>query len=90
MRRTKPFSTDDIRYASRPGSFLKGGKTPMLGKGDRTKTATADAAGDQTPAQTAQKSKNDLRYAKGGSKIPGFSVSLPAVGGHCAPIHKGR
>jgi hypothetical protein len=33
----------------------------MLGTGDRTKTAPADAAGPQTPGQTAQHSTERVR-----------------------------
>jgi hypothetical protein len=71
-------------------AFASGGQAKMLGKGDRTVTATQDAAGRQTPGQTTTKSKDNPRFTRGGPKIKGFSISLPAVGGHCAPIHKGR
>lgn len=40
----------------------------MLGRGDRTVTATEDAAGEQTPAITSQKSKSKQKFAEGGSQ----------------------
>jgi hypothetical protein len=39
----------------------------MFGRGDRTVTASADAAGEQTPAITSQKSKSNRKFAEGGS-----------------------
>jgi hypothetical protein len=30
------------------------------------------------------------KAARGGGKTTGYSLALPAVGGHCAPIRKGR
>jgi hypothetical protein len=90
MRRDRPFSVADIRYASRPGSFSKGGKTPMLGKGDRTMTATADSAGTQSPARTGQKSTDNRSAAKGGAPTHGRSVSMPAKPSRTAPAKAGR
>jgi hypothetical protein len=67
-------------------TFAEGGDTPMFGKGDRTVTDTKDAAGEQTPGQTAETSKNDPRYAEGGStKMFGFSPSVKATGGITGP-----
>jgi hypothetical protein len=72
-------------------SFAEGGATHMLGKGTRTRTATEDAAGEQTPGQTAMRSKDNLSRAKGGRRIDeGWGVALPAQPGCCAPIRKGR
>jgi hypothetical protein len=86
---TRPTPKKD--FAPRDTSaFARGGSTRMLGKGDRTTTATEDAAGRQTPGQTTTKSQDNPKFARGGKRIPGFSVSLPAQPGHCAPIHKGR
>jgi hypothetical protein len=66
--------------------FAEGGKTPMFGKGDRTVTATEDAAGEQTPGQTSSDSKNDPKYAEGGSeKMFSFHPSVKATGGITGP-----
>jgi hypothetical protein len=46
--------------ASRDKTFARGGHGPkqtMFGKGDRTRTAPADAANQQSPGQTAQHAK---------------------------------
>ena len=50
-------------------TFAAGGRTKMFGKGDRTRTATPDAAGTQTPGQTAMRSRDNLSRAKGGRRI---------------------
>jgi hypothetical protein len=68
----------------RPKQYARGGNTPMFGKGDRVKTATSDAAGKQTPAQTSQKSKDNPKAAKGGPKIPAGSI-----GGVARPARAG-
>src|SRR5215472_17579249 len=39
----------------------------MFGKGDRTKVATEDSAGEQTPTITSQKAKDKQKFAEGGS-----------------------
>ena len=66
--------------------FAKGGTTPMFGKGDRTVTATEDAAGQQTPAQTTSESKTDRKYATGGStKMFGFNPAVTAKSGITGP-----
>jgi hypothetical protein len=47
-----------------PRTYARGGHGPkqhMFGQGDRTKTAPADAAGPQTPNQTAQHSTERVR-----------------------------
>jgi hypothetical protein len=63
-------------------TFAKGGDTPMFGTGDRTKTATNDAAGEQTAAQTSSDSKNNPKFAAGGSgKMFGFNPAVPATAG---------
>jgi hypothetical protein len=67
-------------------TFAEGGDTPMFGKGDRVDTATQDAAGTQTPGQTASLAKNDPKYAEGGNtKMFGFHGAVPATGGITGP-----
>jgi hypothetical protein len=66
-------------------SFAEGGATRMLGKGTRTVTATPDAAGEQTPGQTASRSRDNLQRAKGGPKVHVGGLSRPAVGGSTGP-----
>jgi len=87
----------------RRAAFSKGGDTPMFGKGDRTVTAPTDAAGEQTPAITSQKSKNNPRFVKGGSPhsiqqqaadpaAPGRTAKphSAALGGEARPARPGR
>jgi hypothetical protein len=63
-------------------TFAEGGDTPMFGTGDRTKTTTNDAAGAQTAGQTSSDSKNNPKYAAGGSsKMFGFNPAVPAKAG---------
>ena len=45
-----------------------GGDDHMFGENDRTRTASEDAAGPQTPGRTSQKSKENPRFPKGGTK----------------------
>jgi hypothetical protein len=72
-------------------TFAEGGKTRMLGKGDRTTTATPDAAGTQTSGQTTTKSRDNLPRAKGGRRIDeGWGLALPAQPGMCAPARPDR
>jgi hypothetical protein len=67
-------------------TFAEGGTTPMFGKGDRTVTATEDAAGEQTPGQTSSDSKNDPKYATGGStKMFAYEPSVKATAGITGP-----
>ncbi len=63
--------------------FAKGGNTPMFGKGDRTTTASSDAAGSQAPGVTEHDPKGDGgKFAKGGSgKMFGYAGSEPARAG---------
>lgn len=63
--------------------FAKGGDTPMFGHGDRTTTASSDAAGSQKPGVTEHDPKgSDGKFAKGGSgKMFGYSPSEPARAG---------
>jgi len=83
--------------------LAEGGDTPMFGKGDRTKTATADAAGEQTPAITSQKSKRNPKFAEGGSPHsikqqaadpapPGRTAKAKAeaIGGEARPARPGQ
>ena len=67
----------------------KGGANKMFGDADRVRTATADAAGPQTKAQTASKSKTNPKYAKGGKASTSVGgLALPAIGGRTAPSTK--
>jgi hypothetical protein len=52
----------------RRAELAEGGTTPMHGRGDRTKTATTDAAGTQRPSITGQEAKDNPKLAKGGSR----------------------
>ena len=61
--------------------YGRGGKTPMFGKGDRTKTATPESAGPQTAGMTSQKSKRNPRFNEGGATKFGPSKSVPAKAG---------
>ena len=75
VNKTKKEGQHDVEFA-------EGGDTPMFGTGDRTKTETRDAAGDQLAGQTAQHSKDNPKYAEGGStKMFGYSPSVPAKAG---------
>ena len=75
MAKKKEFTEKNVEFA-------EGGDTPMFGKGDRTTTETRDAAGTQTPKQTAQHSTNNPKYATGGStKMFGFAPAEPAKAG---------
>jgi len=52
-------------------TYGEGGSGPtqkMFGKGDHTRVATEDSAGPQTPGRTSQKSKDNPRFAEGGTK----------------------
>lgn len=63
-------------------TFAKGGTTPMFGSGDRTVTASSDAAGEQAPGGTAHKTSSNPKYAEGGKgKMFGFNPSVPATAG---------
>jgi hypothetical protein len=70
----------------RTASYAVGGRdapNKML----REIPAEPASAGRTGPSQA--KAPRALR-ARGGGKTTGFSLALPAVGGHCAPIRKGR
>jgi hypothetical protein len=84
---------------------MKSTPTPKLTKqhGAYTFFASGGKGGaarmlDEVPAERAPRGRTGpsqvkapgSKAARGGPKVLGFSVSLPAVGGHCAPIHKGR
>jgi hypothetical protein len=73
-------------------TFAKGGATMMLGKGDRTRTASSDAANVQTAGRTGHKtSGKNLKHAEGGPRTSGTSVSEKAKPGRTAPAStKGR
>ena len=61
----------------------------MFGRGDRTVTASADAAGEQTPAITSQKSKSNRKFAEGGSPhaMVKPQAADPAAAGRTAKPH---
>lgn len=63
--------------------FAEGGDTPMFGKGDRTTTASTDAAGPAASGVTEKDTKGDGgKFAKGGGgKMFGYSPSEPARAG---------
>src|SRR5262245_42998911 len=46
------------RSTQKNAALAEGGKTSMLGRGDRTKTAPTDAAGKQQPGSTAHKTSS--------------------------------
>jgi hypothetical protein len=78
------------RETERGAAYARGGRTKMLGLRDRTVTATEDAAGEQTPGQTANKSKDNRRSARGGPPVHVGGLALPAVGGSTGPRAKER
>jgi hypothetical protein len=71
------------KEAQRGAVYSRGGDMPMHGKGDRTRAATADAAGEQTPGRTSQKSKTNPPAAEGGSSRRMFprQAAEPAMAG---------
>jgi hypothetical protein len=66
-------------------TFGKGGSTKMFGKGDRTKVATADSAGEQTPAATSQKARDKRKFAEGGTMPRSGGLASSASPGHTGP-----
>jgi hypothetical protein len=81
------------RETERGAAYARGGKgdnQKMLGRGDRTVTATLDSAGEQTAGQTANRSKNNLTRAKGGRRIDNkWGIAYPAQPGMCGPAKPG-
>jgi hypothetical protein len=67
-------------------SFAEGGKGAS---NEMLREVPAEPAPPGVTGPAKAKAPGSLR-ARGGRKIPGYSVSLPAQPGHCAPIHKGR
>jgi hypothetical protein len=68
-------------------AFAKGGK------GAPNKMLPEQAANPQKPAVTGHAVKGaapGARSAKGGPKNVGYGLSLPAVGGHTAPVRLGK
>jgi hypothetical protein len=87
----KPRAAPKHQIERDTSAFASGGNTPMFGRGDRTRTATQDAAGTQTPGQTTTKSKDNLQRAKGGRpRDEGWGVALAAQPGCCAPVRPDR
>ena len=63
----KPKPQKEKKFVERKATLAAGGDTEMFGVGDRTKTPTADSAGQQTAGRTGQKSKSNRKFAEGGS-----------------------
>jgi hypothetical protein len=76
--------------APTPKKELKRGTT--FARGGSTKMFKPQAAGPDRPGNTGkdQTAAPGAKRASGGPRTSGYSLSLPAVGGHCAPIRKGR
>jgi len=82
----KPKPQKEKKFTQRRTDFAEGGSTHMHGRGDRTITATPDAAGQQTEGQTSQKSKSNPKFVKGGSPrgMLNEQAADPAPAGHTA------
>ena len=65
---TKPTPKPRKPDVQRGAAYARGGDTEMFGKGDRTKVAIEDTAGEQTAAITSQKAKDKRKFAEGGSR----------------------
>jgi hypothetical protein len=67
---------------AKSGKFASGGKGAdqhMFGKNDRTVTDARDAAGPQTPNQTAQHSANRVRSPQVSDNVAGDSGGSPGA-----------
>jgi hypothetical protein len=76
------------KSSQRPAALARGGgRDRMLGKGDRTQTASSDAAGPQHAGGTAHKtSRTGGKFAAGGEKVQHIGgLSRPAKAGQCGP-----
>jgi hypothetical protein len=71
------------RSAQRLVDFAEGGSLKMFKPQAAGPTKSGRTGKIQTPAPGAKR-------ASGGSKTTGYSLALPAVGGHTAPLRKGR
>jgi hypothetical protein len=63
------------------------------GKGGANEMLPEQAANPQKPAVTGHDVKGaapGAKYARGGPKNVGYGLSLPAVGGHTAPVRLGK
>lgn len=68
--------------------FAQGGDTPMFGSGDRTTTASGDAAGEAKSAVTGKETSGHSadKYAAGGKgKMFGYHPAVTASGGITGP-----
>lgn len=76
VNKTKKEGQHDVEFA-------EGGDTPMFGTGDRTVTATPEAAGPRKPGVTGKAVTGDGgKYAEGGKeKMFGYSPAVPAKAG---------
>jgi len=72
-----------LKKTEKAAPFAKGGNTPMFGHGDRTTTASTDAAGPAKPGETYKDTAGDGgKFASGGSqKMFGYTGALPAQAG---------
>lgn len=72
-----------MKKTEKSADFAKGGNTPMFGQGDRTVTASSDAAGSQDAGTTAHDTDGSGgKFAKGGSgKMFGYAGAEPAKAG---------
>src|SRR5262249_26680816 len=48
--------------------YAAGGSTKMFGKGDRTKVAAEDSAGEQIPGISSQRARDKKKFAEGGEQ----------------------
>jgi hypothetical protein len=80
---TKPTPKPKKPDVQRGAAYARGGDTKMFGKGDRTKVATEDSAGPQTPAITSQKARDKNKFAEGGSRhgMVARQAAEPAMAG---------
>jgi hypothetical protein len=79
----KPQSKPKKKSTQRAVDFAEGGSRKMFSKQAAGPDKPGNTGKDQSPAPGA-------RAAKGGPKNRGYGLALPAVGGHTAPMHKGR
>ena len=88
----KPRSVDKSKkMVERSKPFARGSKTPMHGRGDRTKVDTEDSAGTQKPGTTTQKAKDNRQFAEGGEDRSAVASSkeTPFRGGFSVPAKPG-
>jgi hypothetical protein len=79
----KPSVNQSKRDRQHDAAFAKAGNTKMHKPQAAGLAKSGQTGKAQTPAPGAKR-------ASGGPRTTGYSLALPAVGGHTAPIHKGR